>query len=206
MSPRRLPLLLERDLHEVQAEKLERSDAFVAGLRSRGLAMSCSSGCSNCCLHPVMISLLEGLQLFRWLAERGEWTAELRTNLYKHAKQTWGLAQEMWFLSAIPCPFLDTDKCAIYEGRPFVCRMTWSVSDPADCHPHHFGPRTGIVPRAEEVEDFHRLEARKLREHGLVAVQLPISKAVLVAEEIVSGKLALEAVGPALAKEYGDIV
>ncbi len=199
-------MLLERDLHQVHAEQLVRGDAFHAGVQSaaeeQGKTIACSPSCSACCSHPVMVSLLEGLLLFRWIAERGQWTTELRDRLLRHAGETWGLAHEVWFLSNIPCPFLDANRCSAHEARPFICRATWSVGDPYDCHPHRFGPRTGIVPRAEVVGDFHRLEERKLREHGLTNLRLPLSKAVLLAEAILSEKLALNAVGAALAKEY----
>ena len=140
--------------------------------------------------------------LFRWLVERGMWTEDLRARFQKHANETWALAHEVWFLSNIPCPLLVGARCSAYDGRPFVCRTTWSIGDPIDCHPHRFGPRTGIIPRAEVIEDFQKMEAQKLRAHGLVTLQLSLSKAVLLADAILSGTLTLESVASSLVKDF----
>jgi hypothetical protein len=209
MTRRSLPLLLERDTHEVEAQRFERAGAFEASVRDTaedlGRVISCVVKCSACCSHPVGISILEGISLFRWLVERGLWTASLQAKLQTHSTQVWGLAHEVWFLSNIPCPLLSESKCSAHEGRPFVCRTTWSTGDPYDCHPHRFGPRTGIVPRADTIRDFHQMEASKLRQHVLKHIPLPISKALLLAERVCSGKLAIEDVQHTLLKEYGDV-
>ncbi len=206
---RKLPVLLERDLQTIRTERYVRSGVFAGDVRDEaekeGRAVSCSSACSACCSHPIMVSLLEGILLYRWLAERGRWTVDLRERLQAHADATWALAHEVWFLSNIPCPFLIENLCSVHDGRPFVCRTTWSVGDPFYCAPSRFGLRTEIVPRADILGEFHRLEASKLKEHELPRIQFPLSKAVLVAEALVSGKLLLENIGSTLIKEYGAV-
>lgn len=203
---RKLPILLERDLNKVRTERYTRAEAFTKGVReaasAEGLTITCSAGCSACCTHPVMIGLLEGILVYRWLTLHGMWTADLRARLTKHASETWALAHEVWWLSNIPCPLLVDDRCSVHEGRPFVCRATISTGDPTYCHPHRLGLETGIVPRAAVVDEFQRLEEQKLRANGLVALQLPISKALLVAEAILSGTLAIEAVAASLVKDF----
>jgi len=198
---RQLPVILERDLNKVRTERYLRSENFVNGVRDSA-EISCSVGCSACCSHPVMIGLLEGFLVYRWLSLHGMWTTDLQARLQKHANETWTLAHEVWWLSNIPCPLLVNDRCSVHEGRPFVCRVTLSTGDPVFCHPHRLGLETGIVSRADVVGEFQRLEEQKLRAHGLVTLQFPISKALLLAEAILTGTLAIEAVAALLVKDF----
>ncbi len=206
MSRRQLPVLLERDLIKIRTERYLRSEMFMQEVRSTieemDRVISCSPGCSACCHHPVTLNLLEGILLHRWLAEHGLLTADLWAKLQKHAKETWALSHEIWFLSNIPCPLLANDRCMAYEGRPFVCRTTVSIGDPIYCHPHRHGPQTGIIPRSSVMQDFEAMAIRKLRDQGLNTLQLSLSKALLVAEAVLSGTLEFDAIASFLAKDF----
>jgi Fe-S-cluster containining protein len=191
----RLPLLVQRSVAEAKTARTEISESYDFQLRSRlsgeGVAITCQKGCHHCCLHPVFITLLEGITLYQRLREDGVWSSRLREALVKHSETTRGLAPEVWALSLIPCPILD-DKglCRAYEDRPFACRVTYSIGNPEDCHPHRLGP--GMIAKRELFEAVTPSEATILRRHRLNHFRLPLSIAVLYGERIATGEIELE--------------
>ncbi len=129
-------------------------------LRAReGKKPSCKAGCSHCCRQLVPVSVVEAKALAlavakmppkRREATRRRFAALLarlesegivqpsggapRTALVSREK---GDASEMWaevnrhyFSLHLDCPFLEQDRCTVYEERPFVCRE-YMVTSPA---------------------------------------------------------------------------
>jgi len=56
---------------------------------------------------------------------------------------------------SVYCPFLGADRlCQIYEDRPLMCRICWTLTDPRDCDPGEGPPvkfRNAVFFRAFEL-------------------------------------------------------
>ena len=160
MARRRLPVLVEHSLATVVSARVAVAGDFEVKLRERALKtgkpISCKSGCSNCCYHPVHVTALEGAVMYRHLVARGRWTPSFRESVRAHAERTHDLRYELWLLSMIPCPLLDekTSRCTAYDARPLACRVTFSTADPFLCHPHRI-TESGIVNKNEPMDAFH---------------------------------------------------
>lgn len=190
-----LPLLVERTVTQAKAASQELASSFFAQLQSQlsDEGITCTKGCHNCCYHPVLLSLLEGVALYRWLSEQRLWTTALKETFKAHADRTRNLSFEVWLLSMIPCPLLTKDGlCGAYEARPFSCQITYSVGDPEQCHPHQIGDNTRIVPKREVLERLANVEVPLLKRHGLNHFRIPMAEAVLYGERIAKGELDLE--------------
>ena len=200
------PLQLERAIADSNVRKIEIADRAdkalrdaVSGVKS---AIMCVSGCAHCCYYPAVISVLEGIVLYRWLVNKGRWQA-LRSKLKSHAEVTFGLAFEVWMLSMTPCPLLtDTHVCLGYDARPLSCRLTYSVGDPLLCHPYRVGKSTWLLPRVSFQAELAYVEESLLKNLGSMYVTFPISKALLLAESICLGKLDFEALNAWIFREY----
>lgn len=193
-SKRRLPLATARSIAEAQGARQSLAETYEAQLFPR-LAeaqefVACRNGCSNCCLHPVYATLLEGASLYTWLVEQGLWNLTLKRSLQETQERVKGLAVEVWLLSLIPCPLLKDNACTAYEARPFACRITYSIGDPEDCHPHRMG--TDMLPRRELFEALAVTEERLLRRHHLKHFRIPLAAAILWGERIVKGEVELD--------------
>lgn len=192
----RLPILTERSVAEARAAYLDRAKDYEADLQAQlaedGSYVSCHKGCSNCCYHPVFVTLLEGISLYQYLHENGLWTRTLKEKVKQTADQTHNLSVEVWILSLITCPLLDekTLLCTAYEARPFSCRVTFSVGDPKSCHPHMLGP--GMLPKREAFESVTGLETEILRRHHLKHFRVPLAVGLLYGERIDRGELDLD--------------
>jgi Fe-S-cluster containining protein len=147
----------------------------------------------------VFLTLLEGVALYQHLQSNALWSQKLKQSFEQHSQLTRGLATEVWALSLIPCPLLDAEGlCRAYEERPFACRVTYSIGNPSDCHPHTLGP--GMVAKRDLFEAITPTEAALLRQHHLNHFRLPLSTAVLYGEKIATGELELEDCGQALSE------
>ncbi len=185
--PRKLPLLTERSLSQVKADRLEVANEVVAKLPR----VSCKSGCSACCSYPLYISILEGMLLYRHLTAKGHWSPALRKKLEKHSEQTFDLPAETWLMLDLPCPLLEKNKCTAYDARPFTCRTLYAVSDPKLCHPHRATDAV-YLDRMRVTAKFREAESKILARHKLALLGMPVSKAILVAEKIFNGAGDLE--------------
>lgn len=200
---KRLPVLVEQTLQEASVSRMELTQEFLRQAYAEPGRVSCRKGCSNCCYHPVMMSVLEGITLFRWLQDNGMWTRALKAQLQDAQSRTWGLSIEVWALSAQPCPFLQDSQCSIYEGRPMACRVTLSKGDPYACHPHRMSLGSGILPKRMTLEENARREALLLKRHGLKFARVPLASAILVGEKVVKGEVEVEDAYIALLDQQG---
>jgi Fe-S-cluster containining protein len=204
----KLPLLVERSVGEAQAARIRIVSEFEHRIRRQAVdakkPITCQKGCSHCCYYPITLSLLDGISLFRWLAETRLWSHSLKKSLQEMADHTLNLSFEVWTLSMIPCPFLDEQQslCRIYEARPFTCRLAFSVGDPYFCHPHRMHESTGMVSRKETLEELATIETAILKRHGLGLVRVPLSSAILYGERVCKKDMDLEEVGRHLWQEY----
>lgn len=203
-----LPILLERGVREAEATRKALYDEFEAGLLTtlseRRGSVTCSKGCTSCCHFPLVISLLEGVTLFRWLSEHGLWRKDLQKALREAHERVWGLSPSVWMLSRIPCALLDsTGACIAYESRPFVCRTTTSTGDPHYCDPHRFAEgRAGLVERKAIDGRMRTAEDRLCKERRITTMRLPIPTAVLMAERLCKDGMAPEEIHDELLSEW----
>lgn len=206
-SKHRLPVLEEHSVGQVEVMRVEtanRLDLILQGeVKKAGLSISCTSGCASCCYHPISISILEAIPIYRTLVRHGKWTTSLRKNLEEAGEKQLGASYDVWLLSLIPCPLLTEDKrCSVYDERPLICRTYVSVGDPHYCHPHRLGPETKLLPRTNVVNKFHADQAAILRKHRLQLTILPVGTALLLAERVCSGDINLSSVDGEVLKEY----
>lgn len=193
----RLPILVERSVAEASIARTKISQEYDAALRNKleegGLALSCTKGCNSCCHYPVMVSIFEGISLYRWLYDNQLWTTSLKKRLAEAVDRVKGLSLEVWLLSMIPCALLTPEgTCSVYQARPFACRVTYSIGDPEYCHPHRMGEDSGMLPKKVLFEVLEQEEAQLLRPHHSPHFRLPLAKALLLGEQVSDGDIALE--------------
>lgn len=188
---RRLPVLIERAVADAKALQAQTGLEFEQKVRNQG-PVSCKTGCANCCHHPFLITLVEGILLYRWLSAHGRWSPSLRKRVERTRDKTLGLSFEVWLLGNIPCPLLEERKCVAYEARPLHCRATFSTGDPVMCHPHELGMQTGLVPNTEEIVTYNSKLRSLLRRVGVIAPLMPLAESVLLGEAIELGNIEME--------------
>jgi Fe-S-cluster containining protein len=184
MAKRRLPVVMEQGLAALKLERMHASEALLSRV-GRGEVM-CRKGCTHCCHYPVLISIFEGILLYRELQRLGLWNSDLRHALEQHSKKTLDLDATVWLLSSMPCPLLSENQCIAYEARPFFCRMTFSTHDPELCRSVYFSTETFVGHQYESMAFNSRVEAagKNTRSRTLHRV-LPISAAVLLGRHVV---------------------
>ena len=198
---RRLPLYAERAIGELQAARGYTVTEFEKQFRAIN-AVSCKPGCSNCCHYPLLITVGEAIILYRFLAQKGRLTGVMRKKLQDHADLTSLLDPAVWMRSNISCPLLDTsNKCQGYEARPLACRLLVSADDPEACHPHAFNP-AGMANTADVFKAVVAFETKLLGTHGMSSIRMPIGRAVLIADQVLTGAIQLNGIERALYKEY----
>jgi Fe-S-cluster containining protein len=184
---RRLPLLTERSMAQMKASRAELSSEFDAHIP----AVSCKPGCSACCSYPLYVSILEGMTIYKHLTDRGMWSPMMRKKLEAHSEKTFDLTSEVWLISGIACPLLVNDRCSVYAARPFGCRTLYAISDPEYCKPSKILDGR-FLNRDSVMEKFLVAEAMILARHGLALLGIPISRAILLGEKIMTGASDLE--------------
>jgi Fe-S-cluster containining protein len=205
MTKHKLPIIVERHLGEIQADRIRRALEFERDAIAEN-PISCKSGCAHCCYYPVVISPLEGLLAYRWLTSHGRWTPKQRVVLEEHAKATTGLDPTVWFLSNIACPLLEekTRKCVAYEVRPLVCRLVMTRGIPEHCQPSQYVARNPLnqIPFRTVLNEFHQKETAFLKTHKVRITMLTLSRAILFAEQLANGTLDFNRLDLAIYTDY----
>jgi len=131
---------------------------WQAASQAQNLAQSaypeirCRTGCNDCCKHhgsPITYQA-EWEVIRAWLAERPLIFAQAQ-QAFTRQKQNWQqqlAADEPPSISQalfeVVCPFLDSERCSIYEVRPLTCRafgnavLAWPLSSSEEiytCNP-----------------------------------------------------------------------
>ncbi|HEX7888822.1 MAG TPA: YkgJ family cysteine cluster protein [Ramlibacter sp.] len=89
---------------------------------SVGPHSACSAGCDACCRQPVVLTQQEAEVIAR------------ETGAPLHQPATWSAKGDERYV-AQPCSFLEDSRCTIYEHRPMVCRLMFSMDvDDLLCH------------------------------------------------------------------------
>lgn len=90
-----------------------------------GAGIACKSGCSYCCNARVEASAPEVFRVVDEILSRPQ--AEIETvvdRLREHVAANVG--KSVW-KQRTPCPFLEDDRCSIYDIRPVGCRTAHSL-------------------------------------------------------------------------------
>jgi Fe-S-cluster containining protein len=132
----------------------------VVGVAAREARVSCREGCAACCRQMVGISLAEALSLRQLISEMpgerqtvirerfaaatrrlGEagllapgWEAGalmLQMRSVSRGRDPWVELVDDYYYLRIDCPFLEGERCGIYEQRPLICRE-YAVRTPAE--------------------------------------------------------------------------
>lgn len=135
-----------------QAQQLE-----IEAVQRDGRSISCRQGCAACCRMLVPLSAPETFPLLdavrrlpeserARLRERLDRTwaalerAGLRSKLQTLADTTRPISDEeleplnrAYFALRVPCPFLENERCTVYEHRPSACRDLLVTSPPEWC-------------------------------------------------------------------------
>lgn len=202
---RRLPVLAERAVSDVKALQSQVASAFDGEMRRNSMQTKCRIKCSNCCSHPFLISIAEGVLIYRSLVENRTWS-RVKKKFEEVRDLTLGLNFEVWLKSNIQCPALKEDNtCGAYAARPLHCRVTYSTGDAERCHPHALGASTPLVDNADTVVHFSRESQRHLKKVGTSGVLMPLAEAVLLGEMVDTGKLPIEETDLQFARDlYGS--
>lgn len=97
-------------MSELYRQLCDKVDAFFVRVATRhGEHLSCARGCYDCCDVRLTLTGVEAAAVRgAWLALSSERRAEVRAT---------------WREDATACAALDRQgRCAVYEGRPLVCR------------------------------------------------------------------------------------
>lgn len=190
-------------MNQFRADRIRVAKKFELKVLSEG-GVSCRKGCHNCCYYPVLTSILEALVVYRGIAKNRLWTTTLKARFQEASERVKGLSLDVWFLSRIPCPLLDqkSGTCLAYDSRPFSCRTVFSKGDPHYCDPAHAGGLPPVIQRKEALEDMSHTEEALMRKHRLGRIVLPLSLAVLLAEQLDKGEVDFSTVGVLVWKDY----
>lgn len=170
--------------------------ARTLGSKKGPTRVACHKGCSSCCYHPVFVTLLEGLRIYRSLVTKMLWSPKLRAKVEEHSNLTLGLNPGVWALSMIPCPFLEGSTCGIYSMRPLSCRVTLATGDPYYCHPHRLTTaHTSILDRSHVQQDLQHREGPISSQIGLPHMPLPLSSCLVIIAGWHQGDQSLEDLG-----------
>lgn len=148
--------------------------AEVAGYSYQNNApVTCREGCTACCSQFISVNVSHAIvaadylnadkkaaHIFRSGYER--WVHSFESNpeaaavlreletYTTHAAALKPYPQELcaaYHKLNIPCPFLDSGRCAIHKVRPVVCAAYFSLSPAADC-----APDSTVQPSILEIE------------------------------------------------------
>ncbi len=193
-----LRLLLSRGMDEPEsviaagdAELVRRIDAAVAtATAGAGGFVSCSIGCTACCIGPFPITVLDVRRLRSGLAElrrrrrwqadaieavaRAQWTA--MAAVFPGTAADGGLGDDEQAIAAfmerfadVPCPALEpgSGACLLYPARPVSCRLfglpvAAAGEVAAPCELNFAGADRGAIAAAAVGADPGGLEARLL--------------------------------------------
>jgi Fe-S-cluster containining protein len=97
-------------------------------------SVACAAGCDHCCHQSVGVTAPEAFAIVEHL--KRSWSAaaleSFAARIAQRVERTRGLTADQRFSPELPCPFLASGQCSIYEVRPLVCRGMNSL-DAGEC-------------------------------------------------------------------------
>jgi len=109
---------------------------LAEGLLARAEAgsVACAAGCDHCCHQAVGVTPPEAFAIVDHLKRSLSAFAleSFAARIAERVERTHGLTADQRFSPDLPCPFLASGQCTIYEVRPLVCRGMNSL-DAGEC-------------------------------------------------------------------------
>jgi hypothetical protein len=109
---------------------------LVDGLLARAPVgeLACRAGCGHCCHQVVGATAPEALAIYEHLrtTRTPDELAQVVTRIREAEERSRGLTSEERTSPELPCPFLEEERCTVYEVRPLACRGKTSL-DAAAC-------------------------------------------------------------------------
>jgi hypothetical protein len=121
---------------ELARKAMGATSSLISGVLANAPAnrLACRSGCAHCCYQAVGVSTPEVITIYHHLCTTR--SPDEREEVFQRIRvaddKTRGMASSERFSPELPCPFLDDQRCTIYEVRPLVCRGKNSL-DAAAC-------------------------------------------------------------------------
>jgi len=188
----KLPIITEQAIARCRTTKNDLSSEMKTKI---GDETVCRKGCSHCCYHPILISVVEGVLLYWHLKNNGLWSKTLEFQLEQHTDQVKQLDLDIWLLSEIACPLLGKDNlCMGYSARPLICATTYSRALPDLCHSSNFSENTPWYDRSKALMAYYKVEQSVLQVLSNSTVMYPVSMAILIAHDTLTKGLSPEAV------------
>jgi Fe-S-cluster containining protein len=87
-------------------------------------APACTLGCAHCCYQAVGVAAPEVFAIYDHLRKaRTEEELDATVRRIRDADdRTRGMTSDERLSPNLPCPFLENERCSIYEVRPLACR------------------------------------------------------------------------------------
>lgn len=168
-----------------------RVEAFGRRIRQRYPdQITCHAGCDGCCYQQFTIFPVEAYHLAQTISTL---TPDARQHLRQHLQRQ----RDVWRVvgQSQPCVLLDGGRCALYDGRPLICRMhgyplhSTMIERPdggqRDCCPLNFSdlPLADIDPNVIYNLDLVNqtltaINHRFIHEHGLSDKRVTFEQAV----------------------------
>jgi len=127
---------IQQLLHELNLLQIEIDKFFRKIVKIYPQAVTCTSGCDDCCHALFDLSFLETIALAlsfqqlqrkerRKIRHRANKAAEIfdKTITFTLANQREEKLTHILSLTRIPCPLLANNKCLLYKNRPLTCRL-----------------------------------------------------------------------------------
>lgn len=155
---------------------------------------ACHSGCAHCCYQAVGVSAPEVFAIYDHLRStlNDSELEAVTTRIRATDDQTRGMTSAERLTPELPCPFLEQERCSIYEVRPLACRGTNSLDanecertlrDP-DARARFLSGELSVPCFLEPIRAFHAVAAGMqlaLKElHGLQTLPLELTAAMRV--------------------------
>lgn len=136
---------------------------------------ACQKGCTSCCHQIVDVITWEEPKIFEYILTSldrkvkrqiarnlKKWFKTFNSNTRDATRNNplnfWEVreVQHVFREKRVPCPFLISSQCAIYEARPMVCRVHYAEESVEQCKndPHKITPLDAQLIFTEAAKSF----------------------------------------------------
>jgi len=104
---------------DILKEAFETFELNIVNASDDLYTIACRGGCANCCTIRVAATAPEILLIARTIKARED---DLANRIFEADALSNSLDEAERMSSALPCPLIEDDLCAIYAVRPLACR------------------------------------------------------------------------------------